>query len=136
MARGFTHTYGEDYRETFAPVGKMNTFRVLMSLAINKDWKLFQMDVKNSFLHGDLKEEVYMSIPPGYPQENNTNLVCKLKKAIYGLKQSPRAWYAKLSSVLIKNGLKSSAADPSLFIKKGNLGTIVVLVYVDDLVIT
>jgi hypothetical protein len=94
------------------------------------------MDVKNAFLHGDLKEEVYMSIPPGHPQEAKFGLVCKLKKAIYGLKQSPRAWYAKLSSVLMLNGLKRSNADPSLFVKRSNSGIVVVLIYVDDIVIT
>ena len=94
------------------------------------------MDVKNAFLHGDLKEEVYMSIPPGHPQEATFGLMCKLKKAIYGLKQSPWAWYAKLSSVLMLNGLKQSNADPSLFVKRSNSGIIVVLIYVDDIVIT
>lgn len=94
------------------------------------------MDAKNAFLHGDLKEEVYMSTPPGHPQEAQFGLVCKLKKAIHGLKQSPRAWYAKLSSVLMLNGLKRSNADPSLFVKRSNSGIVVVLIYVDDIVIT
>ena len=136
VAKGFTQTYGEDYTETFAPVAKMNTVRVLLSLAANLNWKLFQMDVKNAFLQGDLAEEVYMSVPPGHVQESRFGVACKLKKAIYGLKQSPRAWYAKLSSVLLLNGLKRSAADSSLFVKRGISGTTIVLVYVDDIVIT
>ncbi|KAK9182889.1 hypothetical protein WN944_026037 [Citrus x changshan-huyou] len=70
VARGFTQTYGEDYKETFAPVAKMNTFRVLVSLAVNENWRLYQMDVKNTFLHGELEEEVYMRIPPGHPKES------------------------------------------------------------------
>ncbi|KAM1816783.1 hypothetical protein ACFX12_001142 [Malus domestica] len=78
----------------------MNTVRVLLYVAVNHEWPLFQMDVKNAFLHGDLEEEVYMRLPPGHPQENEPNMVCKLHKAIYGLKQSPRAWYSKLSSAL------------------------------------
>ena len=69
-------------------------------MAINQGWFLFQMDVKNAFLHGELEEEVYMQLLTGHPQASQNGLVCKLHKAIYGLKQSPRAWYAKLSSVL------------------------------------
>ncbi|XP_068304379.1 uncharacterized mitochondrial protein AtMg00810-like [Pyrus communis] len=88
VARGFTQTYGVDYKETFAPVAKMNTMRVLLSVAINNTWPLFQMDVKNTFLHGELEEEVFMKIPLGHPQSNNPDLVCRLHKAIYGLKQS------------------------------------------------
>lgn len=136
VAKGFTQTYGVDYKETFAPVAKMNTIRVLLSIAVNYDWPLYQMDVKNAFLHGDLKEEVYMNIPPGHPQENQEGFVCKLNKALYGLKQSPRAWYSKLSSVLEATGFKRSNADSSLFIKDGSFGKLVVLIYVDDLIIT
>ena len=98
--------------------------------------KIVSNGCKKAFLHGDLEEEVYMSIPPGHPQESKFGFVCKLKKAIYGLKQSPRAWYAKLSYVLMTNGLKMSGADPSLFVKRSTLRTIIVLVYVDDIVIT
>ncbi|CAL2230655.1 unnamed protein product [Prunus armeniaca] len=114
----------------------MNTVRVLLSVAINNDWPLFQMDVKNAFLHGELEEEVYMSLPPGHPQEKQEGMVCKLHKAIYGLKQSPQAWYAKLSSVLESINFKRSNADSSLFVKDGPAGRLVVLIYVDDLIIT
>jgi Reverse transcriptase (RNA-dependent DNA polymerase) len=92
------------------------------------------MDVKNVFLQGDLDEEVYMDPPPGYPTQGNK--VCLLKKAIYGLKQSPRAWYGKLSTALIQFGFKHSATDSSMFIKRSCNRLVVVLVYVDDLVIT
>ncbi|CAN6720741.1 unnamed protein product [Malus baccata var. baccata] len=113
VARGFTQTYGIDYKETFAPVAKMNIVRVLLSVVVNHEWPLFQMDVKNAFLHGDLEEE-----------------------AIYGLKQSPRAWHSKLSLVLQVTGFKRSHADSSLFVRSGVLGKLVVLIYVDDLIIT
>lgn len=136
VARGFTQTFDVDYKETFAPVAKMNTVRVLLSVAVNKGWSMYQMDVKNAFLHSDLKEEVYMKLPPGHPQSNEPDLVCKLHKSIYGLKQSPRAWYAKLSSVLTSVGFKSSNADSSLFVRTGAVGKLVVLIYVDDLIIT
>jgi Reverse transcriptase (RNA-dependent DNA polymerase) len=92
------------------------------------------MDVKNAFLQGDLEEEVYMDMPPGYSGQGNK--VCRLKKAIYGLKQSPRAWYGRLSSSLLQIGYKCSTADSSIFIKRTNGKLVIVLVYVDDLVIT
>lgn len=136
VAQGFSQTYGVDYKETFAPVAKMNTVRVLLSTAVNNSWHLFQMDVKNAFLHGNLEEEVYMKLPPGHPQANSPGLVCKLHKALYGLKQSPRAWYSKLSSVLLATGFKCSYSDTSLFIRKSSSSTLVVLIYVDDLIVT
>ncbi|KAG7559401.1 Integrase catalytic core [Arabidopsis thaliana x Arabidopsis arenosa] len=115
VARGFTQTYGEDYRDTFAPVAKLHTVRVVLSLATNLEWELWQMDVKNAFLQGELEEEVYMKPPPGLEDHNAPGKVFKLKKAIYGLKQSPRAWYHKLSTTLLDRGFKKSEADNTLF---------------------
>jgi Reverse transcriptase (RNA-dependent DNA polymerase) len=86
VAKGYTQTYGIDYKETFAPVAKMNTVRILMSVATNCDWPLFQMDVKNAFLHGDLMEEVYMDLSPGLSVPNNHGLVCRLKKGYLRIK--------------------------------------------------
>jgi Reverse transcriptase (RNA-dependent DNA polymerase) len=97
VAKGYTQTYGIDYHETFAPVAKMNTVRILLSIAVNNGWNLNQMDVKNAFLQGTLEEEVYMTLPPGHKKKNMSNIVCRLKKSIYGLKQTPRAWYDKLN---------------------------------------
>ncbi|KAB2625777.1 hypothetical protein D8674_017437 [Pyrus ussuriensis x Pyrus communis] len=136
VARGFTQTFEVDYKETFAPVAKMNSVRVLLSVAVNKGWSMYQMDVKNAFLHGDLEEEVYMRFPSGHPQSQEPNLVCKLHKSIYGLKQSPRAWYARLSTVLHSIGFKRSNADSSLFVRTRAASKLVVLIYVDDLIIT
>ena len=93
MAKGYTQTYGVDYQETFSIVAKLNTVIVFLSLAANLDWPLHQLDVKNVFLHGDLEEEVYMDIPPSYTTTSKTEVVCKLQRALYGLKQSPQAWF-------------------------------------------
>jgi Reverse transcriptase (RNA-dependent DNA polymerase) len=98
VTKGFIQTYGIDYQEIFAPVTKMNTVRIILSIAVSGGWNLYQMDVKNIFLQGTLEEEIYMTLPPGQRNENNTNLACRLYKLIYGSKQSPRAWYEKLSS--------------------------------------
>ncbi|RVW73200.1 Retrovirus-related Pol polyprotein from transposon RE1 [Vitis vinifera] len=97
VAKGFTQSYGIDYQETFAPVAKLNTVRVLLSLAANLDWSLHQLDVNNAFLNGDLEEEVYMDIPAGLETTSNFNKVCRLRKSLYGLKQSPRAWFERFT---------------------------------------
>ncbi|KAG7528438.1 Integrase catalytic core [Arabidopsis suecica] len=136
VARGFTQTYGDDYRETFAPVAKQHTVKVVLSLAVNLDWELWQMDVKNAFLQGELEEEVYMTPPPGLENLVASGKVLRLRKAIYGLKQSPRAWYHKLSSTLKANGFKKSESDHTLFTLQNDQGIVVVLIYVDDLIIS
>ncbi|KAL0746101.1 hypothetical protein Bca101_101383 [Brassica carinata] len=115
VAREFTQTYGEDYIETFAPVAKLHTIRIVLSLAVNLGWGLWQMDVKNAFLQGELEDEVYMYPPPGLEHLVKRGNVLRLKKAIYGLKQSPRAWYNKLSTTLNGRGFKKSELDHTLF---------------------
>jgi Reverse transcriptase (RNA-dependent DNA polymerase) len=84
VAKSYTQTYGVDYEETFAPVEKMNIVRTLISCAVNSGWDLCQLDVKNAFLHGDLKEEVYMEIPPGFQNEQLKGKVCRLKRSCMG----------------------------------------------------
>ncbi|RVW14453.1 Retrovirus-related Pol polyprotein from transposon RE2 [Vitis vinifera] len=136
VAQGFSQHFGVDYKETFAHVAKMSTVKVLLSVAANHGWSLSQMDVKNAFLHGELEEEVYMKIPPGHPLCGDPSRVCKLNKSIYGLKQSPRAWHAKLSSTLEDLGFTRSSADSSLYVQTGQTEKLMVLIYVDDLIIT
>ncbi|RVW83549.1 Retrovirus-related Pol polyprotein from transposon RE2 [Vitis vinifera] len=124
-----------DYHETFSPVAKMTTVRAFLAIAASKNWELHQMDVHNAFLHGDLEEEVYMKLPPGF-ERSDPNLVCRLRKSLYGLKQAPRCWFAKLVTALKGYGFLQSYSDYSLFTyTKGNV-QINVLVYVDDLIIS
>ena len=137
VAKWFTQSYGIDYQETFAPVAKLNTIRVLLSLAANLDWPLHQLDVKNAFLNGDLTEEVYMDIPPGFETKATMNKVCKLKKSLYGLKQSPRAWFDRFNKTVKKYGYSQCQADHTLFIKHSTKGKLAILiVYVDDIILT
>ncbi|RVW64339.1 Retrovirus-related Pol polyprotein from transposon RE1 [Vitis vinifera] len=137
VAKGFTQTYGIDFQETFAPVAKLNTIRVLLSLAANLDWNLHQLDVKNAFLNGDLEEEVYMEIPSGLKLSSSNDLVCKLQKSLYGLKQSPRAWFERFTKVIKGEEFSQGQSDHTLFIKRSPGGKITVLiVYVDDIIVT
>ena len=104
VAKGFTQAYDIDYTETFAPVAKLNTIQVLLSLAGNLDWPLHQFDINNAFLNGELEEEVFMILPPGFCKEEEKTRVCKLKKSLYGLKQSPRAWFDRFAEVIKNQG--------------------------------
>ncbi|WJZ97935.1 hypothetical protein VitviT2T_016503 [Vitis vinifera] len=137
VAKGYTQTYGIDYTETFAPVAKINIVRVLLSLAANLDWPLQQFDVKNVFLHGKLSEEVYMDLPPGcMVSEKQCQKVCKLKKSLYGLKQSPRAWFGRFTKSMRAFGYRQSNSDHTLFLKKQHGKITALIVYVDDMVVT
>ncbi|KAJ0469227.1 putative RNA-directed DNA polymerase [Helianthus annuus] len=135
VAKGFTQIEGVDYHDTFAPVAKLVTVRCLLTVAVKRNWLLHQLDVNNAFLHGDLREEVYMKIPQGFSKRNETR-VCKLKKSLYGLKQASRTWYQKFTNALIEFGYKQSRADHSLFtVQEGEL-FVAILIYVDDVIIT
>ena len=114
----------------------MNTVRVLVSCAANFGWKLHQLDVKNAFLHGDLKEEVYMEIPPGFGTEQTTGKVCRLKKSLYGLKQSPRAWFDRFRRAVWNMGYGQCNGDHTVFYRHTNKKITIVAVYVDDIIIT
>jgi hypothetical protein len=135
VARGFTQQHGIDYGDTFSPVVKPETVRLVLSLAVSRGWTLRQVYVSNAFLHGFLSENVYMQQPPGFEDSHYPSHVCKLQRSIYGLKQSPRAWYARLSECLFQLGFVSSKADTSLFIFSQGDIRIYMLVYVDDIVI-
>lgn len=139
VAKGYTQQEGVDFVDTFSPVAKMTTVKTLVAVSAAKNWSLTQLDISNAFLNGDLQEEIYMTLPPGYtPREGETlppNAVCKLKKSLYGLKQASRQWFLKFSSTLLSLGFTESYNDHTLFIKNSAGTYIAVLVYVDDIII-
>jgi histone deacetylase 1/2 len=135
VAKGFKQRHGIDYDDTYSPVIKPTTIRVILSLAVMQGWQMRQLDVDNAFLHGHLEEDVYMVQPAGYVDSRFPHHVCKLEKSLYGLKQAPRAWFARLSSRLQELGFIPSKADVSLFVYKHDSITIYMLVYVDDIIV-
>ncbi|KAL1213017.1 Retrovirus-related Pol polyprotein from transposon RE2 [Cardamine amara subsp. amara] len=135
VALGNHQVEGLNYTETFAPVAKMTTVRTILDVAAKRNYEVHQMDVHNAFLHGDLDEEIYMKPPPGFSLPGDTR-VCRLRKSIYGLKQSPRCWFAKLADALLQYGFKQTRSDYSLFVFHRNGVSLQILVYVDDLMIS
>jgi hypothetical protein len=136
VAKGFQQQDGLDYFETFSPVIKPSTIRIILALAVHYDWPLRQLDVSNAFLHGSLAEEVFMEQPSGFINPMFPEHVCRLKKAIYGLKQAPRAWFNRLSQSLLNLGFTESLVDYSLFIYHHSNVHMFLLVYVDDIIVT
>ncbi|KAH9745735.1 retrovirus-related pol polyprotein from transposon RE2 [Citrus sinensis] len=134
ITKGFHQTAGVDYSETYSPVIKSSTIRVILSLAVMQGWKVRQIDINNAFLNGDLTKDVYMTQPEGFIVEEC--YVCKFNKAFYGLKQAPRAWYDKLKHCLTTWHFYKSKVDTYLFIKHDTKGLIIVLIYVDDILVT
>nr|AAC67205.1 putative retroelement pol polyprotein [Arabidopsis thaliana] len=134
VVQGNNQIEGEDYTETFAPVVKMTTVRTLLRLVAANQWEVYQMDVHNAFLHGDLEEEVYMKLPPGF-RHSHPDKVCRLRKSLYGLKQAPRCWFKKLSDALKRFGFIQGYEDYSFFSYSCKGIELRVLVYVDDLII-
>ena len=136
VAKGFNQEEGIDYGETFSPVVKPTTVRLVLALAAHFGWSLKQLDVKNAFLHGILQEEVYMSQPPGFLDSQNSTHVCKLHKSLYGLKQAPRAWNERFTQFLPSLGFLTTYSDSSLFVKPVGQSVVILLLYVDDIIIT
>jgi hypothetical protein len=135
VAKCFKQHYGLDYEDTFSPVVKPTTVRLLLSLAVTQGWSLHQLDVQNAFLHGVLEEEVYMRQPPGFVDSARPQNLCRLVKAQYGLNQAPCACHTRLGAALRPHGFVPSTADTSLFLLQRPEVTMYVLVYVDDIIL-
>ncbi|GAU31303.1 hypothetical protein TSUD_315120 [Trifolium subterraneum] len=135
VVKGYSQKYGIDYNEVFAPVARWETIRTVLALAASKGWCVYQLDVKSAFLHGDLEEDIYVEQPLGY-QQGNKNKVYELRKALYGLRQAPRAWYSKIEAYFLCEGFKKCPIENTLFVKHDDQNTLIVSVYVDDLIVT
>jgi hypothetical protein len=133
VGKGYTQVEGLDFGETYAPVARLESIRILLAYAIHHDFKLHQMDVKNAFLNGPL-QEVYVEQPSGFEDSKFPNHVYKLNKALYGLKQDPRAWYECLKDFLLKNGFEIGKADSTLFIQRNGKDIFICQIYVDDII--
>lgn len=136
VVRGFSQRPGIDYTDTFSPVVKPASIRLVLQLAATRSWHVHQLDVKNAFLHGDLSERVYCQQPAGFVDAARPNDVCLLSKSLYGLKQAPRAWFHKFAGTLNAIGFTATGSDASLFVLHRARETAYLLLYVDDIVLT
>ncbi|KAL2607649.1 hypothetical protein R1flu_026222 [Riccia fluitans] len=134
VAQGYSQIHGVDYTDTFSPVVRLQSIRVLFAVAVQYKMHIHQMDVKTAFLNGFLEEEVYMRLPEGLTPKDST-LVCKLHRALYGLKQSSRAWFHKIDTHLKKVGFSPLAADSNIYLLMDSLGLLVLALYVDDILL-
>ncbi|KAE8218105.1 hypothetical protein CF319_g7952 [Tilletia indica] len=136
VAQGFTQVAGVDYFETFAPVARLDSLRVILALAAHFGWVIHQVDVVTAYLNGDLEEEVYIRQPPGYEKKGpNRNLVCRLRLPLYGLKQSGRQWNTKFHKQLIKRGYVQCKSEPCVYVRRIGGSIRIALIYVDDVLI-
>ena len=136
VAKGFAQREGVDYNEIFSPVVKHTSIRMLLSVVTDDDLELEQLDVKTAFLHGDLSEEIYMQQPEGFEEPGKEKLVCKLKKSLYGLKQSPRQWYKRFDTFMMNKDFTRCDVDSCVYSKRlADHTPIFLLLYVDDMLI-
>jgi hypothetical protein len=134
VCKGYAQVEGVYYEETFSPLAILEAIRMFLAFSNYIKFKVYQMDVKSTFLNGNLEEEVYIEEPEGFQLTNKGDYVCKLKKALYGLKQAPKAWYSRLDSYLQKQGLKRGSTDSNLYYKVDDNNMIIVEVYVADII--
>jgi hypothetical protein len=134
VVKGYSQVKGLDFDETFAPVARLGSIHILLAYATHHDFKLYQMDIKSAFLNRCIKEEVYVEQPTGFKDKEYPNHVYKLHKALYRVKQAPRAWYECLRVFLIENGFRIGKVDFTLFTKKMGKDLLVCQIYVDDII--
>jgi hypothetical protein len=134
VAKRYSQVEGLDFDETYAPVARLESFRILLAYATYYGFKLYQMDMKSAFLNGPIKEEVYVEQPPGFEESEYPTHVYKLSKALYGLKQAPIAWYECLRDFVLTNGFKVGKDDPTLFTKTIDKDLFICQIYVDDII--
>ncbi|WKA12871.1 hypothetical protein VitviT2T_030219 [Vitis vinifera] len=135
VVKGYAQMFGVDFSETFAPVARLDTIRMLLALAAQKGWKIYQLDVKLAFLNGYLEEEIFVEQPKGFAVKGKEDKVLQLKKALYGLKQALRAWYNRINAHLLGLGFKKSQSESTLYIRKINVDILIISLYVDDLLV-
>ena len=136
VAKGYVQRYGVDFDEVFTRVARIETIRLLVNLAATHGWEVHHLDVKTAFLHGELKETVYVTQPEGFEKKGEENKVYRLEKALYGLRKAPRAWNNKLNAILCELKFTKCAKEPPVYRKLVNGDLLVVAVYVDDLFVT
>jgi hypothetical protein len=134
VAKGYSQVKGLVFEETFAPVARLESIRILLAYATRHDFKLYQMDVKSAFLNGPIKEELCVEQPLGFEDQEYPKHLYKIHKALYGLKQAPRAWYECLRDFLTKNGFKIGKDDYTLFTRKVDKNLFICQIYVDDII--
>jgi len=135
VARGHTQRKGIDYEEVFAPVARYESIRTLLAASVNEEMYVDQIDVISAYVQGELSEEIYMEQPEMFIEENQEDMVCKLKKPLYGLKQSGREWYRKLDNFLLSHGGRRTEADPCIYTFNDNDSRVILIVYVDDIIL-
>lgn len=134
VAKGFHQTHGVDFHEVFAPVARWDTIRLILGVSAQRGWEVYQLDVKSAFLHRELSEEVYVEQPKGFESGEDSDKVYKLKKALYGLRQAPRAWYSKIEGYFTREGFTKCFCEHTLFVKVKGDDVLIVSLYVDDLI--
>ena len=137
VVKGYAQQHGIDYTKVFAPVARWDTIRMIIALVARNSCSVYQFDVKSDFLHGDLNEAVFVEQPQDYGKKGEEYKVYKLKKALYGIKQAPRAWYNRIEAYFVKEGFERCNCERTLFIKRGDGGKILIVsLYIDDLIFT
>jgi len=136
VVKGYAQIFGVDYSDTFAPVSRLDTIILVLAVAAQKGWKVFQLDVKSTFLNGVLQEEIYVEQPKGFMVQGKEDKVYLLKKALYGLKQARRAWYSRINDHLLNIGFVKRLSEFTLYVKHKGNSLLIVSLYVDDMLVT